>query len=294
MNKLIITVGMSGSGKTSWVKSQEGFKVICRDDIRDELFVERKVGEYKPTKNKERLVSERALALWEEYSSNGEDVIIGDTNLSSKSRELWSTLAEKAGYSVEFKEFPITWEEVLNRNLHRGISAVSVKVLYRQWKLWLEYDRSVNKYIPDETKPKAIIIDIDGTVSLKCDRSPFDWSKVSGDKPRTFIISLIRCYLSENKEVTPIFLSGRDEICREDTLNWLNDHFELGNCLHLFMRPQGDTRKDSIVKNELFSENISQRYNVIGVFDDRPQVVEMWYDLGIENVISVADQRNRF
>jgi hypothetical protein len=41
------------------------------------------------------------------------------------------------------------------------------------------------------------------------------------------------------------------------------------------MRAEGDDRKDWIVKKEFYDE-ISKDYNVLGVFDDRDQVVAMW------------------
>jgi len=38
------------------------------------------------------------------------------------------------------------------------------------------------------------------------------------------------------------------------------------------MRPQGDMRKDSIVKRELFDAHICDQYNVLFVLDDRDQL----------------------
>ena len=58
--------------------------------------------------------------------------------------------------------------------------------------------------------------------------------------------------------------------------------------LALFMRPYGDSRKDSVVKREIFEREIQSRYQVVGVFDDRMQVVRMWRDLGL-TVFQVAD-----
>jgi hypothetical protein len=49
----------------------------------------------------------------------------------------------------------------------------------------------------------------------------------------------------------------------------------------LFMRPAGDSRKDSIVKRELFDRHVAGRWAVRGVIDDRRQVVEMWRAMGL-------------
>ena len=47
------------------------------------------------------------------------------------------------------------------------------------------------------------------------------------------------------------------------------------------MRKTDDSRKDSIIKKEIFLEHIDKEYNVMSVFDDRPQVIRMWRDLGL-------------
>ena len=48
------------------------------------------------------------------------------------------------------------------------------------------------------------------------------------------------------------------------------------------MRKNGDSRRDSIVKEEIFWNDIEPKYNVLAVFDDRDQVVKMWRELGIK------------
>lgn len=47
------------------------------------------------------------------------------------------------------------------------------------------------------------------------------------------------------------------------------------------MRPEGDSRKDSVVKEEMYNEHIKYKYNVKAIYDDRQQVVDMWRDLGL-------------
>jgi len=56
----------------------------------------------------------------------------------------------------------------------------------------------------------------------------------------------------------------------------------------LFMRATGDQRRDHIVKEEIFDREIRGRYHVVGVFDDRAQVVRMWRSLG-PTVFQVAE-----
>ena len=54
------------------------------------------------------------------------------------------------------------------------------------------------------------------------------------------------------------------------------------------MRPEGDSRKDSIIKREIFDAEVRDRWRITGVFDDRQQVVRMWRQLGL-TVFQVAE-----
>jgi hypothetical protein len=68
--------------------------------------------------------------------------------------------------------------------------------------------------------------------------------------------------------------------------NWLGKHDLPID--RLIMRRGGDTRLDSVVKREMYEEQIAPRYDVRFVVDDRQQVVEMWRDLGL-HVMQVTD-----
>jgi len=125
-------------------------------------------------------------------------------------------------------------------------------------------------------KSKAYIFDIDGTLALKCDRSPYDYSKVNLDKPNAEVVRMAKI-LSEKYKI--IILSGREDSCRKETEKWLEDNGI--KYLYLFMRRSGDQRRDSIVKAELYISMINLEFNVLGIFDDRNQVVDMWRSLGL-------------
>jgi hypothetical protein len=53
------------------------------------------------------------------------------------------------------------------------------------------------------------------------------------------------------------------------------------------MRSTGDHRQDSIIKQEIYQQQICGQYNIKLVLDDRQQVVDMWRDLGL-TVFQVA------
>ncbi len=140
-------------------------------------------------------------------------------------------------------------------------------------------------YVPDTNLPQAIIFDIDGTLAHMTDRGPFDWKRVGTDSVDEIVREMLFGF--QDKGYNIVIMSGRDSICRQETHNWL---WKWDICYDLLcMRPERDYRKDSIVKEELFYNYVAPYYNVLAVVDDRPQVVRMWYEIGIPKVICVGN-----
>lgn len=123
------------------------------------------------------------------------------------------------------------------------------------------------------TRPRAVLVDIDGTLAHRGDRSPYDWSRVGEDEPNPAVIELVQTIAAAGRHRI-ILMSGRDEVCRQQTEVWLDAQVVPYEALH--MRPHKDNRKDSIVKAELYRHHIEGRYDVAWVVDDRDQVVRMW------------------
>lgn len=134
--KMIITVGLSGSGKTEWVEAQKGFKVISREKFRNKFYPERGEGNYTPTKESEESINEAIKSQWYFARKYKNDVIIADTNLRSKFRNIWVERGEKAGYDVVFKFFPVELDKMLARNEKLGAKALPENVIRGQWKHW--------------------------------------------------------------------------------------------------------------------------------------------------------------
>jgi hypothetical protein len=132
-------------------------------------------------------------------------------------------------------------------------------------------------------KPKVFIFDIDGTLA-DCQgiRSPYDESKVVHDNPIEPVWAVLNCLI---KDYQVIFVSGRTDACKYETMEWLWQHLPNSSQFHtayeLHMRKTGDRRKDSIVKKEIYDTYILPYYEVIGVFDDRLQVCRMLYENNI-------------
>jgi len=87
---------------------------------------------------------------------------------------------------------------------------------------------------------------------------------------------------------TIIYVSARNTGMRKVTEKWLQDH-NLWFAPHLlYLRKEGDTRADTIVKRELLERIRAKGYHPILSFDDRNSVVAMWRDEGI-TCLQVAD-----
>lgn len=115
-------------------------------------------------------------------------------------------------------------------------------------------------------------------------RTPFEWNKVGADRVHEVVADMVEGYYLA--DYTVIILSGRDGICREVTEDWLEKYGISHD--RLIMRSEGDNRKDTVVKEEMFWIHIADNYNVKAVIDDRPSVCRMWQELGLK-VINVGN-----
>lgn len=125
----------------------------------------------------------------------------------------------------------------------------------------------------------VVICDIDGTLAKMNGRSPYDWMRVKEDKVNEPVKYLLNA-LGFKFEI--ILFSGRDEVCRKLTEEWLIDNAILYSG-KLYMRPKGNNQDDRIVKRAMYEEHIVKTgKKVIFVLDDRNKVVDMWRkDLGL-------------
>ncbi|MEL6989627.1 MAG: polynucleotide kinase, partial [Bacteroidota bacterium] len=122
--------------------------------------------------------------------------------------------------------------------------------------------------------PKAIICDLDGTLALMNGRDPFMAKNCDQDLLNTPVADLVKLKAKEGCKI--LLFSGRSEEYKAPTLEWLS-RYEIPYEL-LRMRKVKDNRKDSIVKKEFFEEEVSGKYNIEFVLDDRNQVVDLWRD----------------
>lgn len=288
-NQIILTRGLPASGKTTWaerwVREDPETRVrVNRDDIRDMLFVQ-PAYEYKQEELVSAVEREAVLAA----ISAKLDVVVDATHLRPKYIASWHRFAKGHGAELIIKEFPADLETVLKRNANRE-RVVDESVIRNMWDKYtrkgeflpLSASQAVSDpsepYVPNGLKPPAIIVDIDGTVARRWEgRDIYDASQADKDHAILPVIDLV--WQAFDKGYRIVFCSGRDESARRVTEEWISQN--ITSTFELHMRPEGDRRKDSIVKQELFDKYIRHNYNVRWVLDDRNQVVDMWRSLGL-------------
>jgi hypothetical protein len=132
-----------------------------------------------------------------------------------------------------------------------------------------------------DTKPRAIVCDLDGTLALLGERSPYDTGRAMEDALNHPVANVIEVYSHQKLfDTRLILLSGREEKYRRVTEDWLKKH-QIISYEALYLRPTGDRRKDYIVKQEIYNKNIHDKYDILFVLEDRDQVVKMWRGIGL-------------
>jgi hypothetical protein len=220
------------------------------------------------------------------------DVIVDDTNLRAKTVREWAELAARFHATFEVHDFTdVPLEECLRRDAGRPeedrVGDDAIRRMHGRYLAGRSLPLAVPPVRPGRPgavyaaragAPQVVLVDIDGTVALMNGRGPYDWRRVGEDLPNPAVIAAVRAMQAAGHGI--VFCSGRDAVCRAQTEAWLALHVGVPY-LGLFMRPEGDTRRDSVVKREIFDTEIRDRYQVVGVFDDRQQVVQMWRELGL-------------
>ncbi len=302
--RIIVLIGISGSGKGTWAKdfiaNSKDYVRVNRDSIREQLTgLPACVYNQNPKADLEKQVSDVQHEQIRYFLNKGKNIILDNTHLK---RATIDDILFKYTHlcDIELKWFDIDYKVAQRRVLlrDRGISegefpspeqasnSLSVAYIERQSKEYMKLLGVIREhYYPkvdysahfDLTKPTAIICDLDGTLAEAGDRNLYD-----RDYENDHIVPAVceTIYALQQQGHHLIFVSGRKSKYEASTREFLQK-CGISN-YKLFMREEGDLRKDSIVKMELFNSHIRDNYNVLCCFDDRLSVIEdCWDKLGI-------------
>ncbi|WP_448822764.1 phosphatase domain-containing protein [Capnocytophaga sp.] len=287
MSKLLILVGAPGSGKSTFaryfLRTEDNWIRVNRDDFRLMQF-----GDSLMIPFYEERISKMVEASVLTLLKSDTNVIIDATNTSLRTIEdMIHTYTEYA--DISFKVFDLPVDELVKRcdkryeETGKFISKSVVERNVANLKHTLEkFDfapiprkvqvATTSYATQDKNLPKAVICDLDGTLSLLNGRDPYNAATCDNDLLNEPVAAALKMAKQQGYQV--ILLSGREDKFREPTMRFLDKH-QIGYDL-LLMRTSNDFRKDNIIKRELFEGEIQGKYFVEFLLDDRNQVVDMW------------------
>lgn len=285
--KILILIGIPASGKSTWAKqytrNNPSWVRVSRDDFRLML----KTSQVCPP-NIEDLITVLVNEVITKSLMKKLNVIVDNTNLQKKYID---AIIDRFKYSadIDYRSFDISVDKAIQRDSAREMKVGEgvIKKMHKDFKNLMDcFDFQPVKRVQhrphlvpnfNSELPDAVIFDIDGTLALMKNRGPFDWNKVDRDDPNQIVKEQVDFHRSLGRKI--LMVSGRDEECRAQTEDWLNFygfHFD-----ELFMRRAGSRLKDTYIKKGIYDSLIAQHYNVLCVYDDRLQVLEMWNDIGL-------------
>jgi predicted kinase len=270
MVKILMLKGLPASSKTTYAKElvDQGWARVNKDNIRE------MVNNSKWSKENEQQVLILRDNLIRQYVSAGYNVVVDDTNFGKHEAHIHA-IAEELGADFEVKFFDIPVSECIRRDALRE-KPVGKKVIHQMFLQYLYNPEKFKEWTPE--KQKAIIVDIDGTLAHFNGRTPFDYTKVKDDICDVFVKDIILKYYKDGYDI--LVVSGREDSCKDDTRDWLMNNDIPAKVL--FMRKTDDHREDSVIKREIYENDIKDNWSVFLVLDDRTRVVEGWRSLGLK------------
>lgn len=319
MIKVEMLVGIPGSGKSTYAKQviakdPMNWVRVNNDDLRAMMNGSVWSADY------EKIIGDARNYLIRDALKRGKNVIIDNLNLNRRHFDDVCKIAKSINADIQVfeKAFYIEFDEAVARNAARtGAARVPDDVMKKWWKesggkqfkffkprveIFQERKGSVNNVVEgpvwDDNLPTAVLCDLDGTLALIHGRSPYDASDCDiKDLPNVPVIETILAHYEVGRKI--IFCSGREDKYRPETIRFIEKHctrvvydsqananavnFESVEPIEyqLFMRKTDDFRKDAIIKEEIYQNEIEGKYNVLCVLDDRNQVVEFWRSKGL-------------
>jgi predicted secreted acid phosphatase len=143
-------------------------------------------------------------------------------------------------------------------------------------------------------KQKAVIVDIDGTISNSPHVAQFtspegkvDWEAWISSTRFAPINEWCKeiCVAMQRRGYRLIFMTARSSNFNghEITREWLNNHLNSEGIFEyeLMMRPKDDFRPDSEIKQDLYWTSVYPHYDVLFAVDDKHNIIDLWRNLNI-------------
>jgi predicted kinase len=156
MNYLIICVGISGSGKSTWagefLQNNTQYLRINRDDIRKTL--NKDLVKYYDRKDVfiiEKIVSDLEQLMFETIFKYKKSIILDNTNLNIKTIQDWIDVAYDYNYKVVFKLFDCNTDTAKVRVISRDSYEQIEKVNYidKQSKQYIQVKKWILEHFKD-------------------------------------------------------------------------------------------------------------------------------------------------
>jgi predicted kinase len=290
--ELVVMVGISGSGKSTYVKAHIRWGKtemirINRDDLRKLMY------DTVPwSMHKDALIRPMEIEMARVALRAGKTVYIDDTNCNAKTFSSWTQLAIKERVKMRVIEMKTPFEVCKERQGTRPeAESVPIDAVVRQYndlknlKDTLNVDTTnravfdrlellAGKWVPRLPGRPWIICDIDGTLADHAGvRNQYDEGRVLHDNPYPVVVQWAQALY---EDFNFLLFSGRKDKCCDDTCDWMEMHGVKYD--RILMRARTDNRKDAIVKKELLDDLMTflKPEDIAFILDDRPQVVRMW------------------
>lgn len=287
---LVITRGLPGSGTTEWAKDWVDEDPTWR--IRVSRFdIARQIFNAYPWNLSEQQLS--TVSHMQHSMVNGAlkaklSVVVEDpNNLEAQTIREWMSLADRYKVKFENKDFEMPFDTAYKSTIYPQDAfrkfynfTVKGKLQPMPEKPEVQHlDATAQTYVPDESLPTAYIFDLDGTLFRMIGRSPFAYHRVLEDEVIHNVARVAKILHNNGDEI--IFMTGREDSCRDLSIQALKGAgFDTVD--HIYMRPTGDKdTPDQDLKLQLFNDHVRNRFNVVGVYDDRRKVCKMWEEIGL-------------
>jgi tRNA uridine 5-carbamoylmethylation protein Kti12 len=148
---LTITVGLPGSGKTTWAEAEAartGAALLGRDRLRIAMF-----GSYEAAKGKEHLITAAQFAaIWALLEEN-HNVIVDDTNMVAAHRYLFYAYTKRSDHAVWVQDFTHVPVKMCIRRDAARPSPVGEEVIRRMWVAYLVEQKADDEAITKWSQP---------------------------------------------------------------------------------------------------------------------------------------------